>query len=106
MNERFKFPADREARNAARTKALEFLLIEKGVITGETVDKVLGVFETKMGPFNGARLVARAWVDPAFKERLVADTPPPSPNWIFRKAWPARRASICARWPTRRACIT
>ena len=49
MNERFKFPADREARNAARTKALESLLIEKGVITGETVDKVLGVFETKMG---------------------------------------------------------
>jgi nitrile hydratase len=75
MNERFKFPADREARNAARTKALESLLIEKGVITGETVDKVLGVFEKKMGPFNGARLVARAWVDPAFKERLVADTP-------------------------------
>jgi nitrile hydratase len=75
MNERFKFPADREARNAARTKALESLLIEKGVITGETVDKVLGVFETKMGPFNGARLVARAWVDPAFKVRLVADTP-------------------------------
>ena len=75
MNERFKFPADREARNAARAKALESLLIEKGVITGETVDKVLDVFETKMGPFNGARLVARAWVDPAFKERLVADTP-------------------------------
>jgi hypothetical protein len=41
MNERFKFPADREARNAARTKALESLLIEKGVITGETVDKGL-----------------------------------------------------------------
>lgn len=52
MNERFKFPADREARNAARTKALESLLIEKGVITGETVDKVLGVFETKMGPLR------------------------------------------------------
>ena len=75
MNERFKFPADREARNAARAKALESLLIEKGVITGETVDKVLAVFETKMGPFNGARLVARAWADPAFQERLVADTP-------------------------------
>ena len=54
---------------------LRGVLIEKGVITGETVDKVLGVFETKMGPFNGARLVARAWVDPAFKERLIADTP-------------------------------
>jgi nitrile hydratase len=75
MDERFKFPADREARNAARAKALESLLIEKGVITGETVDKVLEVFETKMGPFNGARIVARAWVDPSFQERLVADTP-------------------------------
>ena len=75
MEERFKFPADREARNTARTKAIEFLLIEKGVITGNTVDKILDVFETKMGPFNGAKLVARAWLDPAFKERLVADTP-------------------------------
>ena len=65
MEERFKFPADREARNTARTKAIESLLIEKGVITGETVDKVLDVFETKMGPFNGAKLVARAWLDPA-----------------------------------------
>jgi nitrile hydratase subunit alpha len=74
MEERFKFPADREARNTARAKAIESLLIEKGVITGETVDKVLDVFETKIGPFNGAKLVARAWLDPAFKERLVADT--------------------------------
>ncbi len=47
MEEHFKFPADREARNTARTKAIESLLIEKGVITGETVDKVLEVFETK-----------------------------------------------------------
>ena len=75
MTERFKYPADREARNAARAKALEALLIEKGVITSQTVDKILEFFETKMGPFNGARLVARAWVDPAFKARLVADTP-------------------------------
>jgi nitrile hydratase len=74
MEKRFKYPADREARNAARTKAIESLLIEKGVITSETVDKVLDVFETIIGPFNGAKLVARAWLDPAFKERLVADT--------------------------------
>jgi nitrile hydratase subunit alpha len=75
MTDRFKFPADREIQSAARVKALEKLLIEKGVITSETVDKVLGYFETRMGPFNGARLVARAWVDPAFKARLLADTP-------------------------------
>jgi nitrile hydratase len=75
MDDRFKFPADREARSAARVKALEALLIKKGVITSKTVDTVLDFFETKMGPFNGAKIVARAWVDPGFKERLVADTP-------------------------------
>jgi nitrile hydratase len=75
MDDRFKYHEEREARSAARVKALEALLIQKGVITGKTVDTVLDFFETKMGPFNGAKIVARAWVDPAFKERLVADTP-------------------------------
>ena len=65
MDDRFKFPADREARNAARVKALEALLIRKGVISSKTVDTVLNHFETKMGPFNGAKVVARAWVDAA-----------------------------------------
>jgi nitrile hydratase len=74
MAERFQYPNERETLSAARAKALEKLLIEKGVITGETVDKVLGFFETRMGPFNGAKVVARAWVDPAFKARLAADT--------------------------------
>ncbi len=75
MSQQFFYDVDREKRNAARAKALQALLIEKGVITGDTVDTVLGYFETKMGPFNGAKAVARAWVDPAFKQRLVADTP-------------------------------
>jgi nitrile hydratase len=75
MDDRFKYLNDREARSAARVKALEALLIKKGVISGKTVDTVLDFFETKMGPFNGAKIVARAWVDPAFKARLVADTP-------------------------------
>ncbi len=75
MDDRFNYPADREAQSAARVRALEALLIEKGVITDKTVDNVLGYFETKMGPFNGAKIVARAWVDPQFKDRLVADTP-------------------------------
>ncbi|MFL5240007.1 MAG: nitrile hydratase subunit alpha [Rhizomicrobium sp.] len=74
MINRFEYPADREKRSAARVRALEALLIEKGVITDATVDKVLEVFETKMGPFNGAKLVAKAWTDPAFKELLVTDT--------------------------------
>ena len=71
----FAYPPDRETVNAARVRALEALLIEKGVITGGTVDKVLGYFETDMTPLNGAKIVARAWTDPAFAERLVADTP-------------------------------
>ncbi|MPZ54979.1 MAG: nitrile hydratase subunit alpha [Rhizobiales bacterium] len=73
--QRFEYPVDREARSAARALALEALLIEKGVITGDTVDTVLSFFETQMGPFNGAKVVARAWVDPAFKQELVKDTP-------------------------------
>ncbi len=74
MTERFEYPDDREAHNAARVRALEALLIEKGVITHATVDKIMDVFTTEMGPFNGAKLVARAWVDPAFKDLLVNDT--------------------------------
>lgn len=72
---RFGYSADREAYSAAKVKALESLLIEKGIIGSETVDKVLNFFETDFGPFNGAKLVARAWADPDFKARLVADTP-------------------------------
>ncbi|MCB2404515.1 nitrile hydratase subunit alpha [Rhizobium leguminosarum bv. viciae] len=75
MMDRFHYREDREAYSAARVKALEALLIKKGVITDKTVDTVLDFFETKMGPFNGAKIVARAWVDPTFKDRLVADTP-------------------------------
>jgi nitrile hydratase len=75
MTDQFKYREDREAYSAARVKALEALLIKKGVITNKSVDTVLDYFETKMGPFNGAKIVARAWVDPMFKARLVADTP-------------------------------
>lgn len=72
--ERFEYSRDREAVNAARARALEALLIEKGVITSETVDKIMAIFATEMGPFNGAKLVAKAWVDPAFKTLLAQDT--------------------------------
>ena len=66
---------DREIHSAARVRALEALLTEKGLITGETVDKVLEFFEKDMGPFNGARIVAKAWVDSDYKKRLLEDTP-------------------------------
>ena len=74
MSERFDYGTDREKQSAAKAKALESLLVEKGVITGDTVGKVIEFFETKMGPFNGAKIVARAWVDPDFKARLLKDT--------------------------------
>ena len=75
MSAQFHYPPDRESAGAARVRALEALLIEKGVITGTTVDKVLSYFESDMTPLNGAKIVARAWTDPAFAERLLADTP-------------------------------
>jgi nitrile hydratase len=73
--QRFAYPTDRETKNAARALALESLLIEKGIITGNTVNTVLSFFETQMGPFNGAKVVARAWVDPSFKQLLAEETP-------------------------------
>jgi nitrile hydratase len=57
----------------ARVAALEALLREKGVLTEEFVDSVVGTYAERVGPMNGARVVARAWKDPAFRERLLAD---------------------------------
>ncbi|MGY4709988.1 nitrile hydratase subunit alpha [Mycolicibacterium sp. CBM1] len=75
MSEQFAYPADRERSSADRVAALERLLIEKGVITGQTVDKVLAYFESEMTPLNGKKIVVKAWTDPDFAARVVADTP-------------------------------
>jgi nitrile hydratase len=56
-----------------RTKAIESLLLEKQLVTAETLDAVLKTYESDLGPLNGAKVVARAWVDPAYKERLLQD---------------------------------
>ena len=56
-----------------RVRALESLLIEKGLLSTEVVDKVVQTYEKDVGPMNGARAVARAWTDPAYKQRLLAD---------------------------------
>lgn len=56
---------------ALRAKAVENLLVEKGLLKQETVDAVIERFENEVGPHNGARVVARAWVDPDFKSRLL-----------------------------------
>jgi nitrile hydratase len=60
---------------ALRVKALESLLVEKGLVDPAALDLLVDTFEHKVGPRNGARVVARAWVDPAYKERLLADAP-------------------------------
>jgi nitrile hydratase subunit alpha len=58
---------------AARIGALEAILTEKGLLDPETVEGIISFFETRVGPMTGARVIARAWIDPAFRERLRAD---------------------------------
>ena len=58
---------------ALRVKALESLLVEKGLVDRAALDAVVDTFQTKIGPRNGARVVARAWTDPAYKKRLLTD---------------------------------
>jgi len=58
---------------ALRVKALESLLVEKGLVDAAALDALVDAYEHKLGPRNGARVVARAWVDPAYKQRLLAD---------------------------------
>jgi len=56
-----------------RVKALESLLVEKGLVDRAALDAVVDAYETKIGPRSGARVVARAWVDPAYRKRLLTD---------------------------------
>lgn len=58
---------------ALRIKVLESLLVEKGLVDPAALDALVDAYENKIGPRNGARVVARAWVDPAYKERLLED---------------------------------
>jgi nitrile hydratase subunit alpha len=58
---------------ALRVKALESLLVKKGLVDPAALDELIDTYENKVGPRNGARVVARAWVDPAYKERLLTE---------------------------------
>ena len=58
---------------ALRAEALEAILIEKGLVDPAAIDATLDYFENQLGPMHGARVVAKAWSDPGFKERLLAD---------------------------------
>jgi len=56
-----------------RVRALESILTEKGYVDPAALDRIVEAFETKIGPHNGAKIVAKAWSDPAFKRRLLSD---------------------------------
>jgi nitrile hydratase len=68
-HEHQKVPSD----PALRTKALESLLVEKGLVDPAALDALVDAYENKIGPRNGARVVARAWKDPGYKKRLLED---------------------------------
>ncbi|GJE11113.1 MULTISPECIES: nitrile hydratase subunit alpha [Methylobacterium] len=60
----------------ARVRALESLLAEKGYVDPAALDALVELYETKVGPHAGARVVARAWTDPAYRARLLSDATP------------------------------
>ena len=61
------------SETAMRVKALETLLTEKGLLDPAAIDTLVETYETKIGPRNGAKVVARAWTDPDYKQRLLED---------------------------------
>ncbi len=66
-------PHEKVDPRAVRTEALETLLTEQGLVSPDAIDAILRHYEQDVGPMNGARVVARAWTDPAYRERLLAD---------------------------------
>lgn len=64
-----KIPSD----VALRARALETLLVEKGLVRRDTLDRIIEFYEHEVGPHLGAKVVAKAWIDPDYKERLLAD---------------------------------
>ncbi|MDA0230887.1 MAG: nitrile hydratase subunit alpha [Proteobacteria bacterium] len=61
---------------ALRVKALESLLLEKGLVEADTLDAIIDLYEHNIGPQNGAHVVARAWTDPEYKARLLENATP------------------------------
>jgi nitrile hydratase subunit alpha len=71
----YETPKSRRPRSEfeLRTMALEALLTEKGIVSTDAIDTFVEIIEHRMGPHHGARVVAKAWVDTGFRERLLAD---------------------------------
>ncbi|MBI2963453.1 MAG: nitrile hydratase subunit alpha [Deltaproteobacteria bacterium] len=68
IGEQYPLP---ESELAARARAIESLLAEKGLVSSDMIDQVINAYEHDIGPMLGAKVVARAWIDPAFKRRLL-----------------------------------
>lgn len=62
-----------QSRVALRVKAVESLLVEKGLMDSEAIDKLVDLYENKIGPKNGAKAIAKAWTDPEYRKRLLED---------------------------------
>jgi len=58
---------------ATRTEALESLLVERGLADAKTIETFINIYQTQVGPMNGAKVVAKAWTDPEYKARLLSD---------------------------------
>ena len=73
MSEDYDHEHERDTELAVRAAALEAVLVEKGLLTTDQIDAIVERYERDLGPQNGARVVARAWVDPKYRRRLLAD---------------------------------
>ena len=73
MSKAHEHDHDNRSDISLRVKAVESLLIEKGLLDPAAIDKLVDAYEHKIGPHNGARVVARAWSDPSYKQRLLKD---------------------------------
>jgi nitrile hydratase len=65
---------DEMSESQLRAAAIESLLTEKGLLSSEDIDRIVDMYEKDVGPKTGARVVARAWIDPAYKRRLLSDS--------------------------------
>src|SRR5438045_8161947 len=84
-----------------RVRALGSILTEKGYVEPAALDAIIEAYETKIGPHNGARVVAKAWTDPAFKKALVED----ATKAVNTLGYVSRTGIIWSRSKTRRSGI-
>ena len=91
---------EEESYASLRTKALESLLVEKGIVSTDAIDAMVQAYEQDIGPRNGSKVVARAWLDPAYKQRLLTKGAPAVNELGFvlareRSLWLSRIRTTC-----------